>query len=254
MMLRVVCPQCAREIFALPQSAGKVGQCSCGEKLAVPGAPQAPARRPLSTRATALLIAAGVGVGLAAGLLPGKRSTAAPQHALAALEEDPGPANVGGPSPVTLSSPAAPALPVALEPERPLASPPPAPPTISARKLFKLYRDNPAKADELYGGRVIRVRGQVVEAPLGEEGAWVAGLVTFEAEEVPPAAYPEPVPSRAGVLLRAEPTRQGELRALVSGGAVEVEGRCAGWRPDPSVHLGAAVVLEDCRLLPSPKQ
>jgi hypothetical protein len=254
MMLRVVCPQCAREIFALPQSAGKVGQCSCGEKLAIPQGPSPPGGRPLSTRAATLLIAAGIGAGLAAGLLPGKRSTAAPQHALAALAEGPGPANVGGPSAVTLSSPAGPALPASLEPARPLASPPPAPPTISARELFRLYRDNPAKADALYRGRVIRIRGQVADAPPGDEGAWVAGLVTFEAEEVPPAAYPEPVHSRAGVLLRAEPSRQGEFRALVSGGAVEVEGRCAGRRPDPSVHLGAAVVLEDCRLLPAPKQ
>jgi hypothetical protein len=253
MMLRVVCPQCAREIFALPQSAGKVGRCACGESLAVPAQP---ARRPLSTRAAALLFTATVGAGLAAGLLPGKRSAAAPQNALAALE-GPGPANVGGPSAAApappLGSPAGPALP-AVEPARPLASPPPPPPSLGARDLFLLYREGPAQADGLYRGRIIRVRGQVADALPGEDGGCVAGLVTFEAEELPPAAYPEPVPSRAGVLLWASPSRQAEFRALRGGAAVEVEGRCAGWRPDPSAHLGAVVVLEDCRLIPLPKK
>jgi hypothetical protein len=253
MMLRVVCPNCAREIFALPQSAGKVGRCACGASLTVPARS---ARRPLSTRAATLLIVTGIGVGLAAGLLPGKRSVAAPQQNLAAVADEPGPANLSGPSAAPAPTLARPAVPAgtAGEPVRPLGSPPPAPPSLAARDLFLLFRDDAARAGDLYRGRIIRAHGQVADAPPGEDGAYVAGLVTFEAAELPPAAYPAPVPSRAGVLLRASPSRQAAFRTFPSGTAVEVEGRCAGWVPDPSAPFGAVVVLDECRLISQRKQ
>jgi hypothetical protein len=147
---------------------------------------------------------------------------------------------------------AGPALPAGVASARPVGSPSLSPPSLIARGLFLLYRDDPAKADELYRGRIIRVHGQVADAPPGADGDCVAGLITFEAEELPPAAYPEPVLSRAGVLLRASPSRKAEFQSL-GGGAVEVEGRCAGRRPDPSAHFGAVVVLEDCRIIPPKK-
>jgi hypothetical protein len=198
-----------------------------------------------------LLIAASIGAGLAGGAFTGRRS-AAPQPTLAALTEEPGPANVADPtapgsSPVVLASTGG------LEPARPIASSPPAPPALSARELFRLYRESPVQADERYRGRVVRARGQLAHAPHREEDVCVAGLVTFEPEELPPAAYPEPTRSQAGVLLQVGPSGRADFQALGSGAAVEVEGRCAGWRPDPAAHLGGVVVLEGCRLIPAPK-
>ena len=35
---------------------------------------------------------------------------------------------------------------------------------------------------------------------------------------------------------------------------MEVEGRCAGWLPDPSAPFGAVVGLDDCRLLSPAKK
>jgi hypothetical protein len=197
-----------------------------------------------------LLIAASIGAGLAGGAFTGRRS-AAPQPAPADLAEGPGAANVSGPTTLD-KNPVAAVLPEVAEPARPVAPVPPAPPAISARELFRLYQESLAQADERYRGRVVRVRGQVTPAP-GDEGICVAGLVTFEPEELPPAAYPEPVRSLVGVLLRAGPSRRADFQALDSGAAVEVEGRCAGWRPGPTAHLGGVVVLEDCRLVPRQK-
>jgi hypothetical protein len=248
MLLRVVCPQCASEIFALPQSAGKVGHCACGGSFVVP---TAPAGWRLSNRAAVLLVAAAVGVGLTAGVWPGKRP-AARQLASAPLAEGPVLADVARVEPPAISSlPLAPAPPA----QSPAAggapaptSQPPALPSLNARDLFRLFKDNPAGADARYRGRTVRVRGELALPSEAEDGD-AAGLVTFGAEEVPPTAYPEPVPSRVGVLLRAAPSRQTAFRALPSGAAVEVEGRCTGWRADPSAHGGGLVVLEDCRLV-----
>src|SRR5690242_20198004 len=105
MLLRVVCPQCACEIFALPQSAGKVGQCACGGTFVVPPAPGG--RRPLSNRAAGVLVVAAVGVGLTAGFWPGKRPAAARQPASAPLAEALAPAAIGRVQP-----PALPSLPI----------------------------------------------------------------------------------------------------------------------------------------------
>ncbi len=255
MTLRVACPHCAREIFALPESAGKVGHCACGGSFAVPAAP---ARRPPSTRTAALLVAAAVGVGLTAGLLPGKRSAAARQDTPPSATEGPGATDVGRAGP-----PALPSLPggqairsasLALGGSPEPSSPGPAPmPTLSARDLFLLYQQDPAGADARYHGRRVWAHGELAPPPAGAEDGCVAGLVTFGAEEVPPAAYPDPVPSRAGVLLRATPPRQADFRALPGGSAVAVEGRCVGWRADPGAHGGGLVVLEDCRLVVRPK-
>lgn len=251
-MLRVVCPRCAREILAFPQSAGRAGQCACGASFAVPGAP---ARRPPSTRAAVLLVAAAIAVGLTGGLWPGKRSAAARQPASASPAEGPGHADLGRAGP-----PALPALPpslaAALRPPgggpKPRPSEPPVVASLSARDLLRLYQGDPAAADARYRGRTIRVRGELAPPPPGGEGGYVAGLVTFGAEEVPPAAYPEPVLSRAGVLLRAAPTRLVDFHPFPSGSSVEVVGRCAGWRRDEPTYLGTVVVLEDCRVTAAP--
>jgi hypothetical protein len=252
MMLRVVCPQCDREIFALPQSAGKVGQCACGGQFAVPSDSASPARRRLSVSAVALLIAASIGAGLSGGSFTGRRSAAPPPSA--ALDDGPVPSGPGEAAALA-PAPAPPAEPPAVERTPPPASPSsPAPASFDARGLFLRYRDNPRKADELYWGKTIRVRGQLAHLQPDSEGGGEAGLVTFGAEEVPIAAYPNPVFSRAGVLLRAESSRRAELQAVESAAPVEVEGRCAGWRPDPSAHLGGVVVLEGCRLIPALKK
>ncbi len=253
MLLRVVCPKCACEIFALPQSAGKVGQCACGGSFVVPGAP---ARRAPSNRTAVLLVAAAVGVGLTAGFLPGKRSAAARPQEAAPLAE--GAADIGqaGPPALPALSPgqAVPPRSPAVEKTPAPSSPEPAPtPSLSARDLLLLCKGAAGGAAAHYRGRIVRVRGELAP-PAGAEDGYVAGLVTFGAEELPPAAYPEPVPSRAGVLLRAAPSRQAEFRALASGAAVEVEGRCAGFRADPSAYLGVVLVLEDCRLVTLPKR
>src|SRR5207244_11282343 len=122
----------------------------------------------------------------------------------------------------------------AVEGTHPLSSPaPPPPPYLSARDLLLHFQRDAGGAEAHYRGQTVRVRGEVAPPPEAEEG-YVAGLVTFGTGEVPPAAYPAPVLSRVGVLLRAAPARQADFRALPGGAAVEVEGRCAGWRPDPS--------------------
>jgi hypothetical protein len=243
MMLRVVCPQCDREIFALPQSAGKVGQCACGGQFSVPRDSASPARRRLSVSAAALLIAASIGAGLSGGSFTGRRSAAPPPSA--ALDGGPVP-SVPGETAALAPAPVPPAVERTLPPAAPSS---PAPASVDARDFFLRYRDNPLKADELYQGRTIRVRGQLAHLQPDGDGGGEAGLVTFGAEEVPIAAYPKPVFSRAGVLLRAEPSWRAELQAVESAAPVEVEGRCAGWRPDSSAHLSGVVVLEGCRLI-----
>jgi hypothetical protein len=201
-------------------------------------------------------VAAAVGVGLTAGFWPGKRS-AASQRPADQLAQGAGPADLGRAGPAAFPSlptgDAAPPSGAGTLPSPSSAAVPPTP-SIGARDLLLLGQSDPDGADARYRGRVVRVRGELAPPPAGAGEGYAAGLLTFWAGEVPPAVYPEPLLSRAGVLLRAEPSRQTDFRALPAGAAVEVEGRCAGWRPDPSTYLGAVVVLEDCRLVPRPKE
>jgi hypothetical protein len=132
-----------------------------------------------------------------------------------------------------------------------------------AAPFWSAYGDNAAAMDAKHKGKRVVVGGRVnsvkpVEGryALGLEVVMLVGMSREELADLPPRErqwFNEgSVPP--GVVAYFPAGRQDQLAKLKKGEIVHVSGRCEGRRDDPESYKGYVVTLDDCEVVPTPKQ